>query len=130
MRTQPQQAAMRLLVVDDSPEDFDLLRREFHREGYEPLLRRVDTEGELRDALHMHEWAMVIADDSMPRLNSLQALDVVKRSGADIPFIIYSGTMNHRSAAMAMRVGVHDYVGKGDIARLIPSIERELKNAA
>jgi diguanylate cyclase (GGDEF)-like protein len=125
-----QQPPLRLLVVDDSPEDVELLKLEFEREGYEPVSLRVDTEGTLRDALHTAEWDMVIADDSMPCLNSLQALEVVKKSGRDIPFIIYSGTMNHRSAAMAMREGVHDYVGKGDIARLIPSVERELKNAA
>ncbi|HVY08440.1 MAG TPA: GGDEF domain-containing response regulator [Burkholderiales bacterium] len=121
---------MRLLIVDDSPEDVDLLKLEFEREGYRPVSRRVDTESELREALHTAEWDMVIADDSMPRLNSLQALSVLKKSGRDIPFIIYSGTMSHRSAALAMREGVHDYVGKGDIARLIPSVERELKNAA
>lgn len=125
-----QQSPLRLLVVDDSPEDVELLKLEFEREGYDPISLRVDTEGALRDALHTAEWDMVIADDSMPCLNSLQALEVLKKSGRDIPFIIYSGTMNHRSAAMAMREGVHDYVGKGDIARLIPSVERELKNAA
>lgn len=125
-----QQSPLRLLVVDDSLEDFELLKLEFEREGYEPSSLRVDTEGTLRDALHTAEWDMVIADDSMPCLNSLQALQILKKSGRDIPFIIYSGTMNHRSAAMAMREGVHDYVGKGDIARLIPSVERELKNAA
>jgi len=125
-----QQPPLRLLVVDDSPEDVELLKLEFEREGYHPVSLRVDTEGTLRDALHTAEWDMVIADDSMPCLNSLQALEVLKKSGRDIPFIIYSGTMNHRSAAMAMREGVHDYVGKGDIARLIPSVERELKNAA
>ena len=121
---------MRLLIVDDSADDVELLRIEFEREGYKPVSRRVDTEGDLRDALHTVEWDMVIADDSMPCLNALQALDVVKKSGRDLPFIIYSGTMNHRNAAMAMREGVHDYVAKGDLARLIPSIERELKNAA
>ena len=121
---------MRLLIVDDSADDVELLRIEFEREGYLPISRRVDTESDLREALHTAEWDMVIADDYMPCLNSLQALDVVKKSGRDIPFIIYSGTMNHRTAALAMREGVHDYVGKGDFSRLIPSVERELRNAA
>ncbi|MBI3529219.1 MAG: GGDEF domain-containing response regulator [Betaproteobacteria bacterium] len=122
--------SMRLLIVDDSPADVELLRFEFEREGYNPVSCRVETESDLRDALHTAEWDMVIADDSMPRLNSMQALNAVKKSGRDIPFIIYSGTMNHRNASVAMREGVQDYVVKGDFARLIPSVERELKNAA
>ena len=121
---------MRLLIVDDSSADAELLRLEFEKEGYNPVSCRVESESDLRDALHTAEWDMVIADDSMPRLNSMQALSVVKKSGRDIPFIIYSGTMNHRNAAVAMRDGVHDYVVKGDFSRLIPSVERELKNAA
>ncbi len=121
---------MRLLIVDDSPADAELLRFEFEREGYSPVSCRVETESDLRDALHTAEWDMVIADDAMPHLNSMQALNVLKKSRRDIPFIIYSGTMNHRSAAVAMKEGVQDYVVKGDLARLIPSVARELKNAA
>ena len=121
---------MRVLIVDDSPDDVELLRIEFEREGYKPVFRRVDTEGDLREALHAAEWDMIIADDSMPAFNALRALDTIKRSGRDIPFIICSGTMKPHSAAMAMREGAHDFVEKGDFARLIPSVERELRNAA
>lgn len=121
---------MRLLVVDDSPTDVELLRLEFEREGCNPVTCRVETEGDLRDALHTAEWDIVISDDSMPRLDSMRALSVVKQSGRDIPFIIYSGTMKPRSASVAMREGAQDYVAKGDFARLIPSVERELKSAS
>ena len=121
---------MRLLIVDDSPADVELLCLEFEREGHDLASCRVDTEGGLSDALRGADWDMVIADDSMPRLNSMQALNVLKKSGRDIPFIIYSGTMNRRNASIAMREGVQDYVVKGDFARLIPSVERELWNAA
>ena len=53
---------------------------------------------------------MVISDDSISCLNSLQALDVVKNSGLDVPFIIYAATMNHRVATTATRERVHDYL--------------------
>ena len=122
--------SVRFLMVDDSPADVALLCLEFEREGYNLAFCRVDTEAALREALHTAEWDMVIADDSMPLLDSMQALNVVRKCGRDIPFIIYSGTMNDRNASIAMREGVQDYVVKGDLARLIPSVKRELKNAA
>jgi diguanylate cyclase (GGDEF)-like protein len=122
--------AIRILVVDDSLADIELLRIEFEREGYNPEYCRVETENDLRDALHAADWDIVISDDSMPCLDSMRALNIVKRSRRDIPFIIYSGMMNHRNASDAMRDGVQDYVEKGDFARLIPSVERELKSAA
>jgi diguanylate cyclase len=121
--------SMRLLVVDDSEEDVALMRAEFAREGHVPVMRRVDTEGDLRDALHTADWDLVIADESMPRLDSRGALGIVRKSGKDIPFIICSGTMSDRLASNAMREGVQDFVAKGDFARLIPSIEREVRNA-
>jgi diguanylate cyclase (GGDEF)-like protein len=120
---------MRLLVVDDSADDFALMRAEFSREGYVPIMRRVDTETDLRDALHTSDWDLVIADESMPSLNSRETLDIVRKSGKDMPLIICSGTMSNRVASYAMREGAEDFVAKGDFARLIPSIERELRNA-
>lgn len=67
----PQQS-MRLLIVDDSPAAAELLRFEFEREGYDPVSCCVETESDLCDALHTAEWDMVIADDSMPHLNSIR----------------------------------------------------------
>jgi CheY-like chemotaxis protein len=122
--------SLRLLVVDDSEQDAALLRTEIEREGYQLVLHRVDSEMALVEALHATEWDLVIADESMPRMNSREALAIVKRHGRDIPFILYSGTISSQRASQAMRDGVQDYVCKGEISRLIPSIERELRNAA
>lgn len=120
--------SLRLIVVDDSPHDVELLCAEFAREGYSLVSSRVDTEHALRDALHSAQWDLVIADESMPHMNAMLALNAVKRSGRDIPFIIYSGVMSHRKAALAMQEGAHDYVQKGDFPRLVASVERELRN--
>jgi len=122
--------AMRLLIVDDSEEDAHLLGVELGREGKRLVTRRVQSANDLREALREADWDIVIADDAMPRFNSIEALAIVKESGKDIPFIIYSGTMNDRTASMAMRQGVRDYVEKGDFGRLVPTVERELKSAA
>ncbi len=121
--------SLRLLFVDDSALDVELLCTEFAREGYNLISSRVDTEHALRDALHSAQWDLVIADESMPQMNAMLALNAVKKSGRDVPFIIYSGVMTHRKAALAMREGVHDYVQKGDFQRLVASVERELRNA-
>ena len=122
--------SLRLLVVDDSEQDVSLLRMEIEREGYQLFIRRVDTEAALVEALHSTDWDLVIGDESMPKMNSRDALAIVKRHGRDIPFILYSGTISSQRASQAMRDGMDDYVCKGEIARLIPSIERELRNAA
>ena len=122
--------SLRLLVVDDSEQDVSLLRKEIEREGYQLAIRRVDTETALVEALHSTDWDVVIADESMPKMNSRDALAIIKRHGRDIPFILYSGTISSQRASQAMRDGMDDYVCKGEIARLIPSIERELRNAA
>jgi diguanylate cyclase (GGDEF)-like protein len=121
---------MRLLIVDDSEADAHLLGLELGREGNRLVTRRVETAGEMREALRTSEWDIVISDDAMPNFSALDALAVVKEFGKDIPFIIYSGTMNDRTASLAMRQGVRDYVEKGDFSRLVPTIERELKSAA
>jgi diguanylate cyclase (GGDEF)-like protein len=122
--------AVRLLIVDDSEEDAYLLGIELGRERGSVATRRVDTAVSMREALRESEWDMIIADDAMPGFSALEALGVAKDSGKDVPFIIYSGTMNDRTAAMAMRQGVRDFVEKGDFGRLVPTVERELKSAA
>lgn len=121
---------VRLLIVDDSEDDADLLCAELINAGNRLTYHRVESENELRAALKDSEWDMVIADHSMPQFSSLDALNLVKESGRDIPFIIYSGTISDQVASLAMQEGVQDYVCKGDFRRLIPSIERELRSAA
>jgi diguanylate cyclase (GGDEF)-like protein len=84
----------------------------------------------MQTALQESDWDVIISDHTMPSFSSLEALELLKQSGKDIPFIIYSGNIGEDVAVSAMRSGAHDYVYKGNFARLIPSIERELRNAA
>lgn len=124
------QHPMRLLIVEDSEDDAELLCCELAH-ACEPFVsRRVDCAGEMRMALLDDDWDLIISDHSMPRFSSLEALNVLKESGKDIPFIIYSGTISEHVAVSALNDGVHDFVTKGNVARLIPSIRRELENAA
>lgn len=121
---------MRVLNVEDSEDDAHLLCSELASAGNDLNYRRVDSFAGMQTALQESDWDVVISDHAMPSFSSLEALELLKQSGKDIPFIIYSGNIGEDVAVSAMRSGAHDYVYKGNFARLIPSIERELKNAA
>src|SRR6266481_5382302 len=120
---------LHILVVEDSEDDTLLLLRELRRGAYEPRFERVDTPGAMRAALDRQAWDVVVADFSMPRFNALAALDLVKEKGLDVPFIIVSGTIGEELAVKAMKNGAHDYIMKGNLARLIPAVHRELREA-
>jgi FixJ family two-component response regulator len=72
---------------------------------------------------------LIICDFSLPIFSAPNALDLLKKSGIDLPFIIVSGTIGEESAVNALKAGAHDFIIKGNFARLIPAIEREMKDA-
>jgi diguanylate cyclase (GGDEF)-like protein/PAS domain S-box-containing protein len=121
---------LRALIVEDSADDAELLLRELRRGGYDPKYERVETPEAMSDALARQEWDVVIADYNLPRFNAPAALAVLHESRLDLPFIIVSGSVGEDAAVKAMKAGVHDYIMKGNLKRLVPSIERELREAA
>src|SRR5918992_152680 len=121
---------LKVLLVEDSEDDALLLLRELRRGGYEPLCERVDTAAGMEAALDERAWDLVIADHSMPAFSSSAALELLKRRGfVDVPFIIVSGRIGEDAAVAAMKAGAHDYIMKGNLARLNTAIERELREA-
>ncbi len=118
---------IKVLMVEDNEDDVFLLNAQLSARGLDTYSERVDSAQELARALEEREWDLVISDHAMPGFDSASALEVVRRSGRDIPFIIYSGKISDHMAFSAMRNGVADYVQKGNIARLVPVIERELR---
>ncbi|UCG83112.1 MAG: PAS domain S-box protein, partial [Dehalococcoidia bacterium] len=120
---------LRVLIVEDSEDDAILVLRELRRGGYDPTYRRVDTSADMEAALNQEEWDIVLSDYSMPRFSMPAALAILKEKGPDLPFIIISGAIGEEAAVAAMRDGAHDYVMKNDLARLVPAIERELREA-
>ena len=123
-------APLRVLLVEDSENDALLLLRQLRRGGYEPSSRRVDTAGEMEEALEAQAWDLVICDHNMPAFNSLAALDLLRAKGfVDLPFIIVSGRIGEDAAVSAMKAGAHDYIMKDNLARLNSAIERELREA-
>ncbi|HEY6801997.1 MAG TPA: response regulator [Pyrinomonadaceae bacterium] len=121
--------SLRVLHIEDRERDVALLTRHLNQAGYQTSSRRVDTETKLKEALNNEEWDIVLCDYSMPKLSALRALRIVKSLKVDLPFIIISGTVGEDLAVEAMRAGAHDYLMKDNLARLVPTIERELLDA-
>jgi PAS domain S-box-containing protein len=120
---------LRILIVEDSEEDSLLLLMELRRSGFEPDFKRVEKRDDMKEALQQREWDIVISDYVMPRFSGLDALAVLRASGIDLPFIIVSGNIGEDIAVDAMRAGAHDYIIKGNLKRLVPAVERELREA-
>src|ERR1019366_8443588 len=120
---------LRALIVEDSFDDAALVLLELRRGGYEVVFERVETAENMNAALERAEWDVVLSDYSMPRFTALHALEVLKNRQVDIPFIIISGTIGEETAVNAMKAGAQDYLIKGKLARLVPALERELRDA-
>jgi diguanylate cyclase (GGDEF)-like protein len=120
---------LRALVVEDSEDDTALLLRELRRGGYDPSHTRVETAETMSTELSTRDWDIVFSDFSMPHFNAFDALALLRNSGHDLPFIIVSGTIGEDRAVTAMKAGAHDYILKGNLKRLVPAVERELREA-
>jgi PAS domain S-box-containing protein len=120
---------LRVLHVEDSEQDAALLKHHLLTAGYDVVPRRVQTKREMHAALETQEWDVILCDYAMPNFNALAALASLKETGLDIPFIVISGTVGEGAAVEAMRAGAQDYLMKGNLARLAPTIEREIQEA-
>src|SRR5919106_1857792 len=118
---------LRLLLIEDSENDAQMILRELDRGGYEVTFQRVDTAEQMAAALRAGPWDIAISDFSMPLFSGIGALRVFRESGLDMPFIAVSGTISEDSAVEALKAGAHDFIVKGRFARLVPAIERELR---
>jgi len=119
---------LRLLMVEDSEDDALLLLREIKRGGYELTeFQRVQNREDMHAALNRQEWDLILSDFAMPQFSGLTALQIYHEHKLDIPFIVISGTIGETTAVEMMRAGAHDYMMKGSLARLLPAVERELK---
>jgi signal transduction histidine kinase len=121
--------SVRALIVDDSEDDAELLVHKLRAGGYEIAHRRVQTAAEMRAALTEEPWEIVLSDFSMPSFNGLAALEVLKETGLDLPFIIVSGTIGEERAVQALKSGAHDFFIKGRLERLPAAVEHELRDA-
>lgn len=121
--------SLRVLIVEDSKVDAELIAHEFALDGYEIKWERVETPEAMKKALEKRKWDIVISDYSMPRFSGLEALKLAQDKAPDLPFILISGVIGEDLAVEAMKEGAHDYIMKDNMKRLLPAVERELKEA-
>jgi DNA-binding NtrC family response regulator len=118
--------SLRVLIIEDSTDDAELLIRELRTGGYDPAYERVETSAALVTALNKQTWDLVLSDYSLPHLTGADALARVMERELDVPFIFISGTSGEEAAVEAMKAGAQDYVMKGNTTRLLPIVERQL----
>jgi signal transduction histidine kinase len=121
---------LRVLVVEDNPDDEEIIVMELRGGGYQVDHECIDTAAAMKNALERTTWDVILSDYSMPEFSGPDALALLKSVGLDIPFIIVSGTVGEEAAVAAMKSGASDYVLKTSLVRLCPAIERELREAA
>lgn len=121
--------AIKVLVVEDSEDDAKLAMRTLRQGGFIPTYRRVENAEALKAAFEAERWDAVISDFRLPGFTGVEALEVFRSTGLDIPFIFVSGTIGEETAVAAMKAGASDYVMKQNMPRLAPALERELGQA-
>jgi PAS domain S-box-containing protein len=120
---------IRVLQVEDSESDAELIVRLLERAGYDVQAQRVEDAGAMRAALAAKTWDVIIADYHLPEIDAPAALAVLHESGLDLPFLVVSGAMGEDLAVAIMKAGAHDYVNKDSLARLAPAVRREIGEA-
>jgi signal transduction histidine kinase len=116
---------LNVLIVEDSPDDAAIMVSELERSGFELQWQRVDTEGPYRAALN-EAVDVILSDYTLPQFSQERALALLQESGADIPFIVVSGTIGEERAVACLKAGATDYVLKDRLRRLGPAVQRAL----
>ncbi len=120
---------LRILLVEDSEDDALLIERQLQRGHYQTTMLRIDNAESMAEALTEKHWDVVITDHNLPNFDSHQALALVRKEHPDLPVIIVSGSIGEELAVQAMKSGANDYIMKDKLSRLVPAIERELRDA-
>ncbi len=113
---------LRLLHLEDSEPDHELMLAHVARSGLRAQMQRIDSEADFLWALEEDDWDAIISDYNLPGFSGLVALDLLKASGRDLPFILVSGEIGEETAVEAMRNGASDYLLKNNLARLVPAL--------
>jgi len=118
---------LRILYVEDSPQDAELSLRDLKKAGFAPRADVVSTAGEFKEKLRSKSYDVVLSDCSLPEFSAMEALDVVREEAPDLPVIVVTGTVSDEEAVEHIKHGAADYVLKDRRARLSFSVRRALE---
>lgn len=127
--TGPSLGMLRVLLVEDSAEDAELMCEQMLDAGLEASFERVESAGELREALSRFSPDIVLSDLAMPGFSGNEALQIVRGWHPDVPFIFVSGTMGEENAVAALHQGANDYIIKHQPARLPSAVARAVRES-
>lgn len=120
---------LRLLLVDAVEDDAAQLLARFREAGHAPQSTRVASASQLRAALQSQAWDAILCKHRQPGLSALAALKLMQELGFDLPFIVIADSLDDKTTARAIRAGAHDCFARGSLERLVPALEREIRDA-
>jgi len=120
---------LRILLLEDSLPHVELVERVLHDGGVECAIARVDTEDGFRSQLERFLPDLILSDYALPAFDGLAALQIAKQKAPDVPFIFVTGTMGEEVAIETLKNGATDYVLKTRLSRLVPAVQRALREA-
>ncbi|HUN29880.1 MAG TPA: response regulator, partial [Alphaproteobacteria bacterium] len=120
---------LRVLCVDDSPDDAELNVLALERHGFSVESQRVDEREAARVALAEQTWDLILCDYSMPHFSAQSMLELLRAQGSEVPTLVVSGAIGEEAAVETIRLGAYDYIFKNNLKRLGPAAERALRDA-
>ncbi len=121
--------ALRILMIEDSAKDAELIRLSLKKEGLDVSLTVIDGIEALTEQLDKAQWDVVLSDCMMPTMSVDQVFEIVRDKDKEIPFIALSGELREEDAVRLLKNGAQDFINKNNLSRLVPAIERELEDA-
>ncbi|WP_340103480.1 response regulator [Rhodohalobacter sp. 8-1] len=120
---------VRVLIVEDSRDDADLMIRHLRKGGFKPKSHRVESAAGLISAIRKDRWDIVLCDHNMPGFDSVEALDILNDSDLNIPFLLISDALPEDIASTLLENGAKATLSKQEMGALVPAVVKELQQS-
>ncbi len=124
----PGPARIKILMLEDSADDADLIERFLLKGGMNIQMQRAEDKKGFEKALKQFQPDVILSDHTLPQFNSMEALKIVQVKLKHVPFILVTGTVSEEFAVMCLKAGAHDYILKNNLKRLPAAIEASLRS--